>query len=151
MLYAHAENTTQLMRTSIVSADRRSGRRRTGAAASLQPRALRRQAAARHRARVRAERLGIQGGALQPTAGPQGTTRQPTVWSSRARRATSAHAEAHAWWMATDRSPELEDGVNQQDDGDALVSEFNAAQAACDAIREDSLSQHGRTPDELNH
>ena len=51
--------------------------------------------------------------------------------------------------MATDRSPELEDGVNQQDDGDALVSEFNAAQAACDAIREDSLSQHGWTPDEL--
>ena len=51
--------------------------------------------------------------------------------------------------MATDRSPELEDGVNQQDDGDALVSEFNAAQAAYDAIREDSLSQHGRPPDEL--
>ena len=48
--------------------------------------------------------IGIQGGppySRQP--GPQGTTRQPTVWSSRARRATSAHAEAHAWWVATDR------------------------------------------------
>ena len=37
--------------------------------------------------------------------GPQGMTRQPTVWSSRARQATPAHA----WWVATDRSPNVED------------------------------------------
>ena len=36
--------------------------------------------------------------------GPQGITRQPTVWSSQARRALSAHA----WWGATDRSPDVE-------------------------------------------